>query len=304
MKIVKSDESVKSHRIESIPAAGQLSTLMRPSRFQETVRKWILLIPLSTAVAGSVAIRVLPTERFDDTLTPMFFIGALVVTIAMVHQRHMLNMNFALTDEVQVAHNRLDTLHHLSVELSTSLFVTQVAQIVLEHTMRLTKADRGAVWVLSDIAAPIELQRLWPEDKNEKPKKPLPVQPAPSSTPEATEWRIFAANGMNHLVGPAVLNAWKSHLQNKEFTPVREVPIEQSGIWVPIIWNGEVGAAIFIEGIQQPGTSDSGVLLEDIALIAGPPRPRHAARRGSARLAPGAAPPRPGRDPAAPRAAR
>lgn len=131
---------------------------MRATLWQEAVRAFITLVPLATAVGGSAAIQLLPTESYAEILPPLFFIGALIVTAAMLHQRYLLRRNLQLNDEMQSVHQRLDTLHHLSLELSTSLNVSQVAQTTLEHAMRFMEAEQGTLWLETEITSPFEVE--------------------------------------------------------------------------------------------------------------------------------------------------
>ena len=58
---------------------------VRPTHLQEIIRQWILMIPLATAVVGSASIFAGPDDEWVDYLPPIFFIGALLVTAAMLH---------------------------------------------------------------------------------------------------------------------------------------------------------------------------------------------------------------------------
>ena len=257
----------------------------RPTYFQELIRQWILFIPLATAVAGSAAIYVIPSERYSELLPPMFFVGALVVTAAMVHQRYMLGLNLALTEEVQVAHNRLDTLHQLSVALGTSLSVREVAQIVLDHTLLLIGEKRGALWVLTELASPAELQ--IPADKPQRALVSKENTATFLAASDERQWKLFALSGLEISREAATLQQWKSqflpasseekfaenHAADKKSADKISADYfdgevsHKKGL-VPILWNGEIGAVIFVESSHH--AAEENVLLDDIALIAGP----------------------------------
>lgn len=198
----------------------------------------------------------------------MFFVGALVVTAAMMHQRHLLNLNLALTDEVQVAHNRLDTLHHLSVDLGASLSVTQVTQIILDHTLRLMNERRGALWVYTDLASQLELQSLSPRARKTILSESIALTSNSATVSEAARWQLFSISGLKANAEDATLEKWKAQLEQYQQGRQAKDFSKSDGSMVPILWNGEVGAVIFVESPEPAGGDD--VLLEDIALIAGP----------------------------------
>jgi len=243
---------------------NQSSSPFRPTRIQELIRQWILLIPLATAVAGSGAIYVIPSDRYSELLPPMFFVGALVVTTAMMHQRRLLGMNLTLTEEVQVAHNRLDTLHQLSIDLGSSLNVTEVSQIILDHTLLLLHEKRGTLWVFTDLISPLETPSKLPRANSEHLDLALPAM----TSSDAAKWQLFALSGMNANSENATLEAWKTQLDRNLPDKDAKTFSKGDGDWVPISWNGEVGAVIFIERFERAGEGE--VLLNDIALIAGP----------------------------------
>jgi sensor domain CHASE-containing protein len=97
------------------------------------VRQWILLIPLATATAGSAAMSV--AQEYAEMLPALFFIGALLITVSMMHQRRLLQENQDLTERVQEAHERLEILHRLEAGLNETLDVKQVARTVLDHAL-------------------------------------------------------------------------------------------------------------------------------------------------------------------------
>jgi diguanylate cyclase (GGDEF)-like protein len=256
---------------------------IRPTRVQEWIRQWILLIPLVTAVAGSATIQSLPTDQFADLMPPIFFVGALIVTTAMLHQRHLLTSNFALTDELQDAHERLDTLHHLALELSTSLNVAQVAQAVLDHTLQLTGATAGALWLKTAVFPPAELEDLLVLESFDA--APTGLSALATAPPSQRSWRLFAARGFSGFQNSthrSALREWlqivESEIGDDEATrdadatgsSITKKPSAANLVWAPIWWKGHICGAIFVE--QRQGTIAPGadVLLEDIALVAGP----------------------------------
>lgn len=108
---------------------------------QEWIRQWIMMVPLATAAAGSAAVSLAQESVIYEQLLPvLFFVGALVVTVSMIHQRTLLRQNQELTE-------RLDILHRLEVELNRSLDITQVARNVLMHAIESLDADAGALWL-------------------------------------------------------------------------------------------------------------------------------------------------------------
>ncbi len=131
---------------------------IRPTQWQEIIRQWILLIPLATSVAGTMAVSVARDARWVEYLPPMFFLGALLVTAAMLHQRHMLTTNWKLNGQLQNANSRLDTLHQLTVELNKSLELDSVAEAVLKCARGALDAEGGALWLRVDLL-PRDVQR-------------------------------------------------------------------------------------------------------------------------------------------------
>ena len=108
----------------------------------------ILLVPLATASAGSALITL--AQDYEEILPVLFFVGALLVTVSMLHQRDLLRDNQTLAVRVQEGAARLDILHQLSVGLNLSLDIRQIAQLVLDHAVRSTNADAGALWLRPD----------------------------------------------------------------------------------------------------------------------------------------------------------
>jgi diguanylate cyclase (GGDEF)-like protein len=243
----------------------------RPTRMQEMVRQWIMLIPLATAVVGSAAIQSLPVDQYAEILPPMFFAGALIVTAAMLHQRHLLTHNFALTDELQAAHERLDTLHHLALELNASLNVAQVAQTVLNHTLQLVDAQSGALWLRTEILPPPEVEALLHINSPSGPALRALSGEAVVEKP----WQLFAARGFSGFGSEKdrqTLCAWQNHLQHVQESVAGGVEVLPNGgpVWVPVMWKGQMAGAIFVQAARRELSAESRILLGDIALVAGP----------------------------------
>jgi diguanylate cyclase (GGDEF)-like protein len=255
----------------------------RPSRLQEIIRQWILLVPLATSVAGSAAIMVGPEDEWIDYLPPLFFVGALVVTASMLHQRRMYYLNLGLTERLHGTNQRLDILHRLALELNKSLDVVQVAQTVLEYTVRSLSADAGAIWLRLDLLPsgsfdPIGLRNL-PLNENDAATR---------------RWCCIAASGFElprHRTG---LENWDRALESGEcggeqhvlrintetqLTPIiatdsplleRVFTSDSSALSVPIIWEGEIVGAFLLSNWNSQIKQEDVILLHDIALVAGP----------------------------------
>jgi diguanylate cyclase (GGDEF)-like protein len=245
---------------------------------QELIRQWILLIPLATSVAGSAALQTLPSDKFAELMPPMFFVGALIVTGAMLHQRSLLTANLALTDELQAAHERLDTLHHLAIELSTTLHVAQVAETVLNHTLQLVDGECGALWLKTEVFPPQEMESLLA--LNDFDGRSSTVSGTGDDEEAERPWRLFAAHGFVGFQNEkqrTTLREWHAHLEKPEHgSPSGEAInsaalLSDSGlVWVPVLWKGETQGAIFVQTQSRALSGDSLVLLNDIALLAGP----------------------------------
>src|SRR5665647_154570 len=88
----------------------------RPSARQEAVREWILFLPLTTAVFGAAVVWTVPTKDMPDFLPAIFFLGALIVTSAMLDQRRSYQLMLSMAERAHSAYSRLDTLHGLAQE--------------------------------------------------------------------------------------------------------------------------------------------------------------------------------------------
>lgn len=258
---------------------------LRPSRFQEIVRQWVLLIPLATAVIGSVAVKAGPEEEWVTYLPAFFLIGALLVTTTMLHQRRMFTTNLALTDSLHASNQRLDILHRLALELNQSLDVSQVAQTVLECTRRPLAADAGALWLRLDLlpSGALEPGIL----------RSLPIQlTGPVSS---RRWCCIASSGFELPIHRRILEDWDALLERGDcegeqhtlrisanqgstpFAPGNDSPLLQNifgagnaAASIPIIWEGEIVGAMLVAKWKTPLHQEEVVLLHDIALIVGP----------------------------------
>jgi hypothetical protein len=265
--------------------------IVRPTRLQEIIRQWIMLIPLTTAAVGSAAVQMV--DEYPDLLPTIFFVGALLVTTAMVHQRRILQMNLRLTERVQAANSRMDTLHRLSLELNTSLNAAQVGQTVLEHTLRLLETGSGALWVSDQV-------ELAESDATFQAVDSLLIPAEPDSRRRDTAaWRLLTSTGYEAAPEREELWDWKKRLEADELNLLQETPasltsmppaaqadlrhheLSNSGprsritddgtfVVVPVSWKGKVGAVILIRCGQRLLDPADAVLLDDIALLAGP----------------------------------
>lgn len=258
---------------------------VRPSRFQEIARQWILLIPLATAVSGAAALKASPDETWVQYLPPIFFIGALLVTTAMLHQRRMFTTSLELANRLQATNQRLDILHRLALELNGSLDVSQVAQTVLDDTRRSLPADAGALWLRLDLLPAGAFQPGI--------LRSLPIKPAGPAG--ARHWCCIASSGFDLPASRQSLEGWDEMLErgdcqgeqhvlrieaaSMDSTPSihHDSPLLQrvfgqanSAASVPVIWEGEIVGALLIANWKAPLRHDEIVLLHDIALVVGP----------------------------------
>ncbi|MDF2440125.1 MAG: hypothetical protein JWN98_1109 [Abditibacteriota bacterium] len=258
---------------------------LRPSKLQEIIRQWILLVPLITSLIGAAAVTFRPDEEWIAYLPPIFFIGALLTTISMLHQRSMLTTNLALNDSLHGSNQRLDILHRLALELNQSLDVSQVAQTVLECTRRPLAADAGALWLRLDL---LPAGALEPGVLRSLPLKSVgPVS--------SRRWCCIVSSGFVLPLHRKILEEWdavlergdcegEQHILRIAATPAdapptdrRDSPLLQNlfsmgdaAASVPIIWEGEIVGAMLVAKWKAPLQHEDVVLLHDIALVAGP----------------------------------
>jgi diguanylate cyclase (GGDEF)-like protein len=236
-----------------------------------------MLIPLATAIVGSAALQTMPPDKYGEMMPPIFFVGALIVTGAMMHQRHLLTLNFTLNDGLQAANERLDTLHHLALELSTSLNAADVAEAVLNHTLRLVDADAGALWLKTDVYPPQESESLLTLSTLDA--TVAPQLDSLGDEEDSTQWHLFAAHGFLNFQNEknrATLHQWHRYLAWNEERDQGAVALSQDDlVRVPIIWEGRTRGVIFVQSHHASSFKESLpkellVLLDDIALVAGP----------------------------------
>ena len=228
---------------------------IRPTRWQEIMRQWILLIPLATAVVGTLAISVGRDEIWVDYLPPLFFVGALLVTAAMMHQRHMLNTNWQLNDQLQGANSRLDTLHYLTVDLNKSLELDSVAEAVLKCACQALGAQAGALWLRVDLLPPdvqknaasfcIPLHTKYIQKSESEAWRGATLADDAELSVASTQWCCIAARGFeNHT---ARLAAWDDQLESGH-------------------WSGEILAhGLLTARASHRGRFEVGDLWQDVA---------------------------------------
>jgi diguanylate cyclase (GGDEF)-like protein len=285
--------------------AEVMKRLGRPSRLQELVRQWILLIPMATAVTGSLGVVAAPEDDWVDYLPPLFFVGALIVTTAMMHQRRMAQANMDLASRLQGANDRLDTLHRLALRLSESLDVMPVARTVLDSLPQALNADAAALWLRRDLL-PISL--LNPAFRA---ALPLPESPEPD------RWTCLGAQGFNTSDPAAPLPVWDRILEEDLWSgqllaqnladdkrgllqtpialpppaPASPLALDESGSLdlaegagelarafgaddgaavVPVTWEGEIVGALLFASWGRAINRGAVLLARDIALVAGP----------------------------------
>lgn len=261
------------------PSPDDIMRPVRPGRLQAVMRKWILLVPLATAMVGTGLVSNM-TQGGDDyvvLLPPVFFIGALVVTAAMMHQRRMLDTAVKLAERLHEANTHLEILHQLARELNQSLDPEQVAQTVLQHLLRAIGADAGALWLHTDQVIP------WAMGAH------FTMERAPSSRKRGLGTRLAALGFETEVLREAPHN-WEEQMltgeegdacpEGRHFHSVlSDAPScpqlgqvfgrHHSAVSLPIRWKGELVGSMMIA--RRGGlTRDQVLLLIDAALIAGP----------------------------------
>lgn len=164
---------------------------------QVWARQFILLVPLATAAAGAAGVDMAQESAVYEQLLPtLFFVGALVVTVSMIHQRSLLQQNQALAE-------RLDILHRLEVELNQSLDITQVSRIVLTHAVESLGADAGALWLNPRFdVLPLPGQSGAPPDAA------LSTGFDEIDFDRGRNWRLIAARGWQEPEHRSLLEGW------------------------------------------------------------------------------------------------
>jgi GGDEF domain-containing protein len=212
----------------------------------------------------------------------LFFLSALLITVAMLYQRRMLRENQELAERVQEAHERLDILHRLEVELSQTLDVVQVARTVLDHATLSTGADAAALWLHPRFNnAAVRSISLASTSGGELEK--IDALPRLSGR----KWTLAAADGWDGSKSRTVLEACHRALDastccgDAHFVHVSgggsNCPAltslfgkEDSVIVAPLRWNNEnIGVVVAVRRGEQ-FEADDAVLLDAMAMVAGP----------------------------------
>jgi diguanylate cyclase (GGDEF)-like protein len=202
----------------------------------------------------------------------------------MLHQRRLYYLNLGLTERLHSTNQRLDILHRLALELNKSLDVVQVAQTVLEYTVRSLSVDAGAIWLRLD---------LLPTGAFE----PGMLRNLPLTSSNALahrRWCCIASNGFELPAHRQKLEAWDTLLEkgecqgeqhlfrvtdNPQLAPLSDKDSlllgkifepSDSAVSVPIIWEGEIVGAFLLTDWNKQLRQDDVILLHDIALVAGP----------------------------------
>jgi diguanylate cyclase (GGDEF)-like protein len=253
--------------------------LSRSNRVTEIVRQWILLIPLTTAIAGSALVQTV--ANYPQLLPPIFFAGALLVTTAMFYQRQLLRSNQQLTGRLQAANERLDTLHRLSVELNQTLRAAEVGDTVLQHSKLLLAADSAAIW-LFDAELGTESMRQFVESAVAGDGDGTAVGP---EQPEHQTWTCIAQSGFEKADRRGELRTLEDRVRRAlsdgfaadangvadDSKMRRQLLFKDARAFaVSITWQGGKGAVILLKNWTRSFTDEEIVVLDDVALMAGP----------------------------------
>lgn len=239
------------------------------SRRADMIRQWILLVPLATAVLGVVGTQV--DDVYVQQLLPaLFFIGALLITVAMLHQRRLFQLTETLSDDLRSANAHLDLLHRLQFELNQSLDVSEVSRTVLEHALTSFGATSGALW-------------LRPHDVSMRGDKR-------GRMTEERLWRLEASRGWPTNQRGSLLQCLGNALGEETSEIMHRVDDEptvqtdfynrvagcddkgMSAMGVPVSWKDEVIGYILVargEGESQFNSGDA-EMLREFGLITGP----------------------------------
>jgi len=262
----------------SAPEPSRRLSPARPVARQETVRQWILLVPLATAVAGSAAAQL--AEDYVQYLSPLFFAGALLITAAMLQQRVILRRNQELSSELRDANAHLDTMHRLQFDLNQSLDVAQVGQSVLNHALQTLGADAAALWLRPQFDSGAMMRCGTPEGEAE----PL--------VPCGKNWHLAAADGWDDSERRAVLENWNRALDSAPairetrvgarvgaqgeatsdswLTPPTGAPPQFKALAMPICWEEEIIGVLAVAFWQGALSEENTATLRDMALVTGP----------------------------------
>ncbi|HEX8552070.1 MAG TPA: diguanylate cyclase [Abditibacteriaceae bacterium] len=187
-----------------IPTIRPVSRASARARRGEVVRQWILLIPLATAVLGSMATQL--SEDYLEMMPALFFIGALLITVAMLHQRQLFRQNETLSDELRGANEHLDLLHRLQFDLNQSLDVGEVSRTVLTHALSTFSADKGALW-------------LRPHDVAVRPAEPRNIENRNVEKRNAgrRDWQLVASQGWPENQRDTLMHCVEQALEREDF---------------------------------------------------------------------------------------
>ncbi len=258
----------------------------RPSRTQEILRQWILFIPLATALVGSLLVQRVSDRQQEILLPATFYVGALIVTSAMLHQRYLLNRNVDLTEQVQEAHAQLDDLHHLSVTLTKSLDAGEIARAALQHTQQMLGAQACALWLRADFLPP-EVRHSFENTSGDQ-DHDAPADDAladdPTTPKRGERWLLVASSGFEGEMKNR-LQDWEQTLneggwQRDELHCNIQGGLEnnarlcslvgfESAICTPVVMKGEANGALLVTSRRRLNREQA-ALAQSIAFITGP----------------------------------
>jgi len=254
----------------------------RPSRTQEILRQWILFIPMVTALAGSLLVQRVSEHQQEILLPAMFYVGALIVTSAMLHQRYLLNRNLDLTEQVQQAHSQLDDLHHLSVTLTKSLDAGEIARAALQHTQQMLGAQACALWLRADFLPP-EVRHKFENPNGEHLGEEL-FDDDPTLPKQGERWLLAASSGFEGEMKNRLqdwgkkLNegGWQRdelhcNVQSGQENNVHLCDLVgfESAICTPVVMKGEANGALLVTSRRRLNREQA-ALAQSIAFITGP----------------------------------
>jgi diguanylate cyclase (GGDEF)-like protein/putative nucleotidyltransferase with HDIG domain len=220
-------------------------------------------------------------QEYAEMLPALFFIGAQLITVSMMHQRRLLQENQDLTERVQEAHERLEILHRLEAGLNETLDVKQVARTVLDHALLSTNADAAALWLNPrfDTAAVRSGVANSPGDRASN----FDALPRLSGR----NWILCAADGWSGESQRAVLeachraldsstccgNSHLVHVQGGDSScPALTALLSKSDsvIVAPVRWNNESIGVVMAVRHDDQFDADDALLLDAMAMVAGP----------------------------------
>lgn len=259
---------------ESLPE--DIMLLAKSTRQQEVIRRWILLLPLATAVMGAVVVHAGLEDEYGVYLPALFFIGALIVTASMLHQRRMLDVMVSLAERLHTAYARIDSLHHLAVDLNQPMNTVRAGETVLEYSLQSLTAAEGALWLRYDFM-PVGVNRTGDAS---------PLDGAAAANAYQRRWYRVATQGLETSAGQQLTATWEKVLERGEglhemqqcrtggsptSSLLSEVIGEQeAALSLPVLWQDECIAVVFIHSQSQGWRREDIAFLRDVALGAGP----------------------------------